>query len=53
MQYIPKKRPLSKVTEEELKMIERRLNNRPRLKLGFKTPNKVFHESLNRVVAHS
>ena len=48
-QYIPKKRPLSTVTDEELKMIERRLNNRPRKRLGFKTPNQVFHESLNRV----
>ena len=27
-QYIPKKRPLSTVTDEELKTIERRLNNR-------------------------
>ena len=30
-QYIPKKRPLSTVTDEELKMIERRLNNRPHM----------------------
>ena len=48
-QYIPKKRPLSTVTDEELKMIEERLNNRPRKRLRFKTPNQVFHESLNRV----
>ena len=52
-QYIPKKRPLSTVTDEELKMIERRLNNRPRKRLGFKTPNQVFHESLNRVAFHT
>ena len=52
-QYIPKKRPLSTVTDEELKMIERRLNNRPRKRLGFKTPNQVFHESLNRVALHT
>ena len=48
-QYIPKKRPLSTVTEDELKMIENKLNNRPRKRLGFRTPNEVFHESLNRV----
>ena len=52
-QYIPKKRPLSTVTDEELKMIERRLNNRPRKRLGFKTPNQVFHESLNRIALHT
>ena len=52
-QYIPKKRPLSTVTDEELKMIEERLNNRPRKRLGFKTPNQVFHESLNRVALHT
>lgn len=48
-QYIPKKRPLSTVTDEELRMIETKLNNRPRKRLGFKTPNEVFMQSLNRV----
>jgi IS30 family transposase len=48
-QYIPKKRALSTVTVEELKMIEDQLNHRPRKRLGFKTPYQVFHESLNRV----
>ena len=48
-QYIPKKRLLSTVTDEELKMIEDKLNFRPRKRLGFRTPHQVFHESLNRV----
>ncbi len=48
-QYIPKKRPLSTVTNQELRMIQDRLNNRPRKRLGFKTPNEVFMQSLNRV----
>lgn len=47
-QYIPKKRSLSTVTDQELRMIQDRLNNRPRKKLGFRTPNKVFMQSLNR-----
>ena len=34
-QYISKKRRLSSVTNEELKMIEDRLNHRPRKLLGF------------------
>jgi IS30 family transposase len=48
-QYIPKKRPLSTVTQEEIKMIQQQLNNRPRKRLGFKTPNEVFTQSLKRV----
>jgi hypothetical protein len=48
-QYIPKKRPLSTVTDKELSMIQEELNSRPRKRLGFKTPNEVFMQSLNRV----
>jgi len=48
--YIPKKRHLSIAADKELKMIERWQNNRLRKRRGFKTPNEVFHESLNRVV---
>jgi transposase, IS30 family len=48
-QYIPKKRRMETVTDEELTMIENRLNHRPRKRLGFKTPHEVFHASLNRV----
>ena len=48
-QYIPKKRSMSTVTDEEIRMIQNRLNNRPRKRLGFKTPAEVFHQSLKRV----
>ncbi len=48
-QYVPKKRSLSTVTDEEITMIQNRLNYRPRKRLGFKTPHEVFHQSLNRV----
>ena len=48
-QYIPKKRRMETVTDEELSMIENSLNHRPRKRLGFKTPHEVFHASLNRV----
>jgi IS30 family transposase len=48
-QYIPKKRRMETVTEEELTMIQNRLNHRPRKRLGFKTPHEVFYASLNRV----
>jgi len=48
-QYVPKKRAMSTVTDEEIRMIQNRLNNRPRKRLGFKTPAEVFHQSLKRV----
>jgi len=52
-QYIPKQRRMETVTDEELAMIEKRLNHRPRKRLGFKTPYEVFHASLNRVAPHT
>jgi IS30 family transposase len=48
-QYVPKKRAMSTVTDEEIRMIQNRLNNRPRKRLGFKTPSEVFNQSLKRV----
>ena len=48
-QYIPKKLRMKTVTDEELTMIENRLNHRPRKRAGFKTPRELFHASLNRV----
>ena len=48
-QYVPKKRAMESITDEEIKMIENRLNNRPRKRLGFRTPSEVFHQSLRRV----
>ena len=52
-QYIPKKRAMSTVSDEEIRMIQNRLNNRPRKRLGFKTPAEVFHQSLKRVALRS
>jgi len=48
-QYAPKKRAMANITDEEIRIIENRLNNRPRKRLGFKTPAEVFHQSLSRV----
>jgi IS30 family transposase len=47
-QYVSKKRSMATVTEEEITMIENRLNNRTKKRLGFKTPAEVFHQSLKR-----
>ena len=40
---------MNTVDEEEIKMIQNRLNNRPRKRLGFITPAEVFHQLLSRV----
>lgn len=43
-QYIPNKRDMSSVSDEEIRMIQKRLNNRPRKRLGFKTLAEVFRQ---------
>ena len=48
-EYLPKQRDLSTVRQEELDMILDRLNNRPRKRLGYKTPNQLFLQSLKHV----
>lgn len=48
-QFIPKSRPLSTVSDEELAMIQDRLNNRPRKRLGYKTPFEVLTNEFHRV----
>lgn len=42
-QYIPKGSSFENLTDDRIRLIERKLNNRPREKLGFLTPNeKLF-----------
>ena len=42
-QYIPKGTSFDDITPEYIKMIEDKLNNRPRKALNWKTPNEVFY----------
>ena len=42
-QYIPKGTSFENITLEYIKMIEDKLNNRPRKALNWKTPNEVFY----------
>ena len=47
-QYFPKNRDFRTITDEEIIHAMKKLNNRPRKRLGFKTPNQVFFgESYN------
>lgn len=41
-QYFPKGTDFSKLTQKDVAAVERKLNDRPRKTLGFKTPNEVF-----------
>lgn len=41
-QYIPKKTDFSEISEQYIQEIEDKLNNRPRKRLGYLTPNEKF-----------
>lgn len=43
-QYFPKNRDFTTVTQQEINTAMHRLNNRPRKRLGFLSPNQVFFE---------
>jgi IS30 family transposase len=45
--YFPKGTDFVKVPEEDIKAVEWELNNRPRKRLGFKTPMEVWDAALN------
>lgn len=42
--YIPKSTPFDKITDEKIIDIQEKLNNRPRKKFKFKTPNYMFNQ---------
>ncbi|MFA5810977.1 MAG: IS30 family transposase [bacterium] len=42
--FIPKRMDLAKLAKEDIRFVERRLNNRPRKCLGFQTPTEVFNQ---------
>lgn len=46
--YFPKGTDFANIPDEELKDVEWELNNRPRKRLKFKTPQEVFSEHLSK-----
>ena len=42
-QYLPKGKSLAKLTQKECDAIAEKLNNRPRKRHAYKTPNQCFH----------
>jgi IS30 family transposase len=47
-QYFPKKIPFDKITHHDLQRVVRKLNNRPRKCLGYKTTFEVFSKSCEK-----
>lgn len=50
-QYIPKKDSFDKYNKQDIKQVQYELNKRPRKKLKFETPKKIFFASLLKKVA--
>lgn len=46
--YLPKRCDIANLTQGELDDIAEELNNRPRKRLGFRTPNEVYHHYLEK-----
>lgn len=46
-QYFPKNHDFTTITNEQIIYVQNELNNRPRKRLGFKTPNEVFAQKLD------
>ena len=42
--FFPKKTDFRNITDNEIRLVERLLNSRPRKRLGWKTPYQVFYE---------
>lgn len=47
-QYLPKGCDLGAITDEQLQVIEDRLNQRPRKSLSYRSPQEAFEASFNR-----
>jgi len=43
-QYIPKKTDFSTITEEYIEYVQKKINNRPRKRLKFLSPNEIYNK---------
>lgn len=48
-QYFPKKSNFENITKQEIETAINKLNNRPRKRFGYKTPNEIFAQKLNEL----
>lgn len=47
-QYFPKKSDFKIITQDQVNEVVNKLNNRPRKRFGFQTPNEVFSQATNK-----
>ena len=47
-QYFPKKTSFVELTDEKIKVVENKLNHRPRKRLGYRSPNDVYLEIIEK-----
>jgi len=47
-QFVPKRTNFAEISHQRIKQIENLINERPRKRLGYKTPNEVFSEAKNQ-----
>jgi IS30 family transposase len=45
-QYFPKKSSFENLTKEQIQIVEDKLNNRPRKRFGYETPNHVYLQTI-------
>jgi IS30 family transposase len=50
-QYFPKEMEFTNITEEEIKEVTKQLNNRPRKRYGYQTPNEILNQKINANVS--
>ncbi|KAA6335557.1 hypothetical protein EZS27_016235 [termite gut metagenome] len=50
-QYVPKKQTITNYNDDRIKNIQLKINRRPRKKLNFEEPVRVFYKMLNKKVA--
>ncbi len=47
-QYFPKKSDFKQITEKQIIEVQKQLNNRPRKRFGYKTPNEIFAQKIEQ-----
>ncbi|KAA6332532.1 hypothetical protein EZS27_018964, partial [termite gut metagenome] len=50
-QYVPKKQTITNYNDDRIKNIQLKINRKPRKKLNFEEPVRVFYKMLNNKVA--
>ena len=48
--YFPKKTDFNEITEQQLKKVQEKLNNRPRKVLNYKTPNYMMEIEISKII---